>query len=295
MKKPHWHLRRHKKTAHTKTKNKLLRCTVEGCYQEVSSRTSLLRHIKRIHETQKEHVCEECNAQFTKKHQLRSHLYEHTGVAPFSCEYCTSKFVTITDYKKHKRSHKSYTCKCGEVFYRWTIFRKHMREKCGKKVYTCSTCEKSFTHKPHYSMHLLMHNESREVFECPYEYCERLYYYKRNLRQHIKSFHMKIKPKNPRKRKPLPPKEKRTVRARRKDAGTTKKSSALKLTGLNVPYEAEKSIIAGDEIEAENISDFIDSSDFSDVELRISIISSNKQFETKNQTIDLEEDSVSTS
>lgn len=106
---------------------------------------------------------------------------------------------------------------------------------------------------------------------------------------------MNIKPAKRRIRKPPPPKEKKKIRALRKDKGTIKKSSALQLTGLHVSGEAEKLIVAGNQIEAENISDFVESSDFSDVELRISIISDNQQSEIIKQANDIESDSVSTS
>lgn len=103
---------------------------------------------------------------------------------------------------------------------------------------------------------------------------------------------MNIKPAKRRIRKP---KERKKIRALRKDKGSIKKSSALQLTGLHVSGEAEKLILAGNQIEAENISDFIESSDFSDVELRISIIADHQQSEIVKQTTDLETDSVSTS
>lgn len=87
-----------------------------------------------------------------------------------------------------------------------------------------------------------------------------------------------MKKKNPYKRK-------RKDDPTRKDKGSFKQSTALKLSGLSVPYEAEKSLLSGQQVEAENVDDFVDTSDFSDIEISFKIMKdfTSSEDEAKNR------------
>lgn len=219
-----------------------------------------------------EHVCNICDQHFHKKNHLRAHMYEHTGIPPFKCEHCPLAFISITEYKKHKKNHRKYTCSCGEDYFRWTEYLKHRREK-HMEEYVCETCNKKFKHKPNYKAHLNSHNDDREIFDCPHEGCERYYVYKKNLQQHINVFHLKVKqhPKRKPKPKPAVPMPKKTPKVR-KDAGTAKKSTALMLTGLNMSHEGSTALVKGDKIKVEHSDEYFDTSDFSDLEVNIKVL-----------------------
>jgi hypothetical protein len=55
--------------------------------------------------------------------------------------------------------------------------------------HTCQTCHKSFPHHRILVRHMVIHEGTRTVFICPKEDCSRVYYEKRNLTAHIKSYH----------------------------------------------------------------------------------------------------------
>lgn len=261
------HLRRHKLAVHQNIKKKK-RCPVESCLRLISVE-NFKRHLHRQHSMDQEHMCEICDQFFHKKNHLRAHMFEHTGIAPFKCEHCPLAFISITEYKKHKKNHRKYTCSCGEDYYRWTEYLKHRREKHIEE-YVCETCNKKFKHKPNYKAHLNSHNDDREIFDCPYEGCGRMYVYKKNLQQHINVFHLKVKthPKRTPMAKPGVPRPRKV----RKDKGCVKKSTALILTGLEMSHEGSKALVKGKKIEIEHSDDYFDTSDFSDMEVNIKVL-----------------------
>lgn len=61
----------------------------------------------------------------------------------------------------------------------------------------CVICNKIFTTKSNLRMHSLIHvdESQKEVYQCPYKNCNRTYHYKKNLKEHVKSFHEKTKTK----------------------------------------------------------------------------------------------------
>lgn len=110
--------------------------------------------------------------------------------------------------------------------------------------------------KPNLITHLKIHEENRPSIACPYENCNRIYYFKKNLEQHIRSKHIENKfecdicnrklstkqkvkehiikihlsEKKPFKRKP---------QATRKDIGIPRHSILSKLTGIQLSVSAE--------------------------------------------------------
>ncbi|CAH1635333.1 unnamed protein product [Spodoptera littoralis] len=126
------------------------------------------------------------------------------------------------------------------------------------EVFVCNECKRTFKERGHIVRHLKTHGQKKitKTFPCPYENCPRFYSRKSNLKQHILVSHMQIYhkctlceaqlstkaklnyhmqlhykvkpevvPKTDKERKP------------RKDEGTFKISTALKLSGLPAPPE----------------------------------------------------------
>ena len=58
-----------------------------------------------------------------------------------------------------------------------------------KYLYTCSTCNKGFTQKEGYTMHLLVHAKESARIPCTHHDCEVIFVSVRNLNAHLKSQH----------------------------------------------------------------------------------------------------------
>ncbi|KAJ8966462.1 hypothetical protein NQ317_011449 [Molorchus minor] len=260
------HLKRHKCLVHEKACEVV--CKVEGCGKVFNNKYSLKKHCNQLHEpVDYAFHCLHCSEGFNKKRQLRVHIFTHTGDTPYKCTKCNLGFTKLHLYNKHKSNHKTYTCDCGKVFEKWSLFCEHRKASCHiKKIdHKCIICNKVFTTKTNLNQHSLTHVEESQIdiHRCPYMGCTRSYKYKKNLNSHIASFHEKInetvvnkctvpgcervlktkrllklhlerihnKPKIKKKRLP------------RKDKGKSKKSMASILSGVILPYNEHKNLL----------------------------------------------------
>lgn len=186
-----WHLKRHVQAVHEEKGNeKKYKCLL--CEKLFKTKRTLKRHMKNIHEKRK-YVCAICSKPFRKNQHLKSHEYEHTGIKPFLCHHegCDKRFFVPSKLKRHMKIHLGYKCdvdNCDAVFNTWTLLVQH-RKTSHPLSYTCDTCKKKFKSRYNLQVHLRIHQEKREQFNCPYENCQKFYLDRRNLALHIKSYH----------------------------------------------------------------------------------------------------------
>ncbi|XP_022906937.1 zinc finger protein 184-like [Onthophagus taurus] len=189
------HLRRHQKIKHENGTERLT-CPFDDCNREIANKWGLKKHIQRCHDPKRVYPfnCKQCSQGFLRKRHLQQHSYVHTGELPFKCDQCDKGFVTVRDCNRHKRVHlNTYTCECGDVLDKWSLFLEHRRE-CQRKRLNCSICNKNFASKHNLKQHQETHKspDEKDVFLCPHKNCERVYLYKKNLDFHIKRFHEKV-------------------------------------------------------------------------------------------------------
>lgn len=157
-------------------KDKIFKCTVEGCEQLFTAEENRRLHVYRVH-TVKRFACpyKDCKA-FLKPHMLPGHIKAvhekimkncskcgktlleismkrhelkcmSDGVKRFKCQikYCTSAFVLEVELKNHLRSHKSQEkCPipgCSEII-RPIKLRPHIKKF--HRTDTCRNCGKMF-------------------------------------------------------------------------------------------------------------------------------------------------------
>ncbi|KAJ8028179.1 Transcription factor IIIA [Holothuria leucospilota] len=190
------HLQRHLKS-HSGSKD--FECQEDGCGQKFVSNDNLKKHMKRIHQ-ERVFKCSwpDCGKTFKKHQQLKYHTCYHTSMKPHVCDHegCGKSFPTPSKLKSHKKTHEGYSCDfpgCDVIVYKWTLMRKHKAE-AHKSTFQCQCCGKEFKSNSRLKSHMKVHDSVRDVFECPYKDCQRLYAKLPSLKLHVCNYHEGARP-----------------------------------------------------------------------------------------------------
>ena len=138
-----------------------------------------MRHIKLVHQKERNNKCLQCGKMFKYKKQLNIHyLAGHTKVdrgenqesdvkykvmakKKFKCDTCLQTFVTKQVLNEHKvcihKKEKNYSCdKCEKSFGKMSALKRH-KETIHEKIkkYKCLFCKADFTEKRWLKIHLI--------------------------------------------------------------------------------------------------------------------------------------------
>ncbi|TVY50289.1 Transcriptional regulator CRZ1 [Lachnellula cervina] len=85
--------------------------------------------------SQKKHKCPYCETDFTRHHNLKSHLLTHSQEKPYVCQTCSMRFRRLHDLKRHMKLHtgeRPHICpKCDRKFARGDALARHSKGQGG--------------------------------------------------------------------------------------------------------------------------------------------------------------------
>lgn len=264
-------MKRHIRATHELKIKQSVKCTAPDCEKVFESKSALNKHFKQAHgpDGPKSHACPECDQKFTKKAQLRVHLYSHTGEYPQKCSVCGAGFLNLKKLRHHMTTHdklKNFCNRCTLAFPDEGAFVAHRNEVHAYK-YPCPMCpNKFFSSGTKLKMHSIRHQiKDDDVFKCPFDDCEVTHELRYKLLEHIRRKHRDRKFKCPLcnvyvKDKVFmkahmeykhgseahhPPPDKRQQKPR-KDIGVRRLAASTQLSGIKADPEVEKILLAGE-------------------------------------------------
>lgn len=85
--------------------------------------------------SQKKYKCPYCSTEFTRHHNLKSHLLTHSHEKPYVCQTCNLRFRRLHDLKRHMKLHtgeRPHVCpKCDRKFARGDALARHTKGQGG--------------------------------------------------------------------------------------------------------------------------------------------------------------------
>jgi len=145
--------------AHTKryhTETKMVPC--EHCGKEVKQ-SNMEMHFKNNHATPR-FTCNQCGKSFYFKALMVSHInVMHEGLKNHICDLCGAKFGIRKSLERHVRcqheDYRPYICEyCQKAFHTAQKLQKHISGHLKDKIYICTACDARFYYKDNVRMHM---------------------------------------------------------------------------------------------------------------------------------------------
>ncbi|XP_071117976.1 uncharacterized protein [Haliotis cracherodii] len=162
---------------------------------------------------QKRWQCHKCPKNYTTKHNLVTHILDHSGIKPHLCMVCGKYFKQLSHLNTHMLTHdniKPHVCSlCGKGFTQVSHLKRHQAVHLDNKPYICDICNRGFAYPSELRVHKEKHipgrdkcvdcgedfsspkllkqhqatHEQREELTC--SQCNRMFRYPSQLRDHM--------------------------------------------------------------------------------------------------------------
>ncbi|XP_071098385.1 uncharacterized protein [Haliotis cracherodii] len=164
---------------------KRFKCAV--CERKFACKQSLDNHMLEHNGLEKpKSECTVCHQFFV---DLTGHMKIHTGIKPFQCKLCPSRFNRKDSLRSHMVTHtgvKAHKCDvCSKQFSQKSSLRTHMRFHAGLRNYKCTICDKAFPQSSHLRTHEKRVHKKERNHKC--EECNKTFQSAQQLRDHIRT------------------------------------------------------------------------------------------------------------
>ena len=170
----------------------------ERCGLEFRTNSSLVRHVKHIHDQNDKYKCKICGKIEAEKHRLKTHIeVKHEGRC-WICEVCACPFKSSGGLRQHMKIKHSdmvvkkarYRCrKCSKPFKDKDVYLGHMSKHDGAKLYTCCLCSRQYQYKNNLKAHILSQHSGKSV-KC--DHCEMSFGSNKQLQDHVNGKHTQV-------------------------------------------------------------------------------------------------------
>ena len=168
------------------------------CNARFTAKTSLNTHMASVHEGKK-HYCDLCGANFNHRQSLKGHIASvHEGNKPFICMVCQKTFAAGKSLRYHMAAFheggvkKPHKCSwCAIAFHSKYKLSEHIDSVHeGKRPFQCDKCEKSFSRKSVLRIHEASVHDGEKPFSC--DSCGAAFAVNSKLTRHICTVHERI-------------------------------------------------------------------------------------------------------
>ncbi len=198
------------------------------CGKILKGNNHLNFHIKTKHLNLTKYSCDKCDFSSYGKYEIRNHILIHhlplEARKLFPCDQCESVLTTKMSLKPHKihkhSGRRPHTCFCGKSYALKETLKSHIRNVHNlQRRFKCLVCGKGFNSNPRLNDHFLNVHGVKQEIPCTFEsctktfsslrnlqthqiyhrmatlkcrYCNKLFYVKKNLREHEQSVHLGV-------------------------------------------------------------------------------------------------------
>ena len=146
---------------HETEENKIFSCEI--CGSALKTIYSYRRHMKIIHNSERNLPCRYCGKLFRDISEITGHEKIHLEKKPYPCDMCSMSFVLPHRLKRHQMSHT------------------------GEKPYTCEFCNHKMRDKDYLAKHIKKYHSGASKYSC--KQCSFHCVFKKDLNLHIREMH----------------------------------------------------------------------------------------------------------